>query len=283
MRQWRQEWVNVAPPEPQEPIQQNDIWAIELIHGMPKDSALLAPHSQELLRAARSGRLYKRPPPADEEEADADATQAATDKNEKKEEETAVKGFSIKLWKQIPRNNEGSGLSHLAKRRKATVTIASKTIEDKAVGPTVTRATVRRIDAAGNPYTEEVTLGDGQQVVGEIISTRVETTSAGAADGFVAPAPPPRRRPPPPKRKKAGPGRGKKKIKNPLPGEGQPAGVAPAGDGAPAAIKVEGQAENVRLPVYLTNHISEHTNIYQIGCLERRRQYAESRQRNGRW
>lgn len=236
----------MAPPLPQEPMQQNDVWAIELFHGMPKDSALLAPHSQELLRAARSGQLYKRPAPAEEEEAEAEIPQTA-EKNEKKEEETTVKGFSIKLWKQIPRNNEGSGLSHLAKRRKGTVTIASRTIEEKATGPTVTRATVRRIDAAGNPYTEEVTLAEGQQVIGEIISTRVEAAPAPAAEAFVAPVPAPRRRPPPPKRKsKAGPGRGKKKIKNPLPGEGQPAGVAPVGGGTAAVVKIEGQGENVR-------------------------------------
>ncbi|EFY89569.1 LYR family protein [Metarhizium acridum CQMa 102] len=244
VRQWRQEWVNVAPPLPQEPLQQNDVWAIELFHGMPKDSALLAPHSQELLRAARSGQLYKRPVPAEEEEAEAEVA-PAVEKNEKKEEETTVKGFSIKLWKQIPRTNEGSGLSHLAKRRKGTVTIASRTIEDRATGPTVTRATVRRIDAAGNPYTEEVTLAEGQHVVGEIISTRVEPAPAPAAEAFVAPVPPPRRRPPPPKRKsKAGPGRGKKKIKNPLPGEGQPAGVASAGGGTASFVKIEGQEEN---------------------------------------
>ncbi|KAK8929234.1 hypothetical protein VCV18_001896 [Metarhizium anisopliae] len=252
VRQWRQEWVNVAPPLPQEPMQQNDVWAIELFHGMPKDSALLAPHSQELLRAARSGQLYKRPAPAEEEEAEAEIPQTA-EKNEKKEEETTVKGFSIKLWKQIPRNNEGSGLSHLAKRRKGTVTIASKTIEDKATGPTVTRATVRRIDAAGNPYTEEVTLAEGQQVVGEIISTRIEAAPAPAAEAFVAPVPPPRRRPPPPKRKsKAGPGRGKKKIKNPLPGEGQPAGVAPVGGGTATVVKIEGQGENTEVVPPLT-------------------------------
>lgn len=247
VRQWRQDWVNVAPPPPQEQHQQNDIWAVELIHGMPKDSHLLPPHSQELLRAARSGRLYKRPAPPEEEDADAE-TATVPEKPEKKEEETQAHGFAIKLWKQIPRNVEAASVSHLAKRRKGTVTIASKTVEDKVAGPTVTRATVRRIDAAGNPYTEEVTLGDGHQVVGEIISTRVEVTAATNGDAL-APAPPPqRRRPPPPKRKaKAGPGRGKKKIKNPLPGEGQPAGAAPAGDGS-AAVKSEGQGENVGLP-----------------------------------
>ena len=247
MRQWRQDWVNVAPPPPQEQHQQNDVWAIELIHGMPKDSHLLPPHSQELLRAARSGRLYKRPAPAEEEDADAETT-AAPEKPEKKEEDTQAQGFSVKLWKQIPRNVEASTTSHLAKRRKGTVTIASKTVDDKVVGPTVTRATVRRVDAAGNPYTEEVTLGDGEQVVGEIISTRVEVTAATNGDVLASAPPPQRRRPPPPKRKaKAGPGRGKKKVKIPLPGEGQAvAGPAPMGDGS-AAVKSAVQGENVRL------------------------------------
>lgn len=216
---------------------------------MPKDSALLAPHSQELLRAARSGRLYKRPAPAEEEEADTDAAQVA-EKTEKKEEESAVHGFSIKLWKQVPRNIEGSALSHLAKRRKGTVTIASKSVEEKTAAPTVTRATVRRTDAAGNPYTEEVTLADGQQVVGEIISTRVEVASTATFDGFIATAPPQRRRPPPPKRKsKAGPGRGKKKIKNPLLGEGLAAAGATQTVVGVGSAKAHGSSGNVCLLV----------------------------------
>lgn len=193
----------------------NDVWAIELIHGMPKDSGLLTPHSQELLRAARSGRLYKRPVPTDEDEAEADNN--ANEKPEKKEEEAEPKGFSVKIWKQIPRNVEAPGIARLAKRRKNTVTIASKTLEDKAHGSTVTRATVRRVDAAGNPYTEEVTLAAGQAVKGEIISTRVETVQAPAAP--LAQIQNQRRRPPPPKRKtKAGPGRGKKKNRGGISG-----------------------------------------------------------------
>ncbi|KAG6061477.1 hypothetical protein E4U32_002961 [Claviceps aff. humidiphila group G2b] len=240
VRQWRQDWVNLAPPAPQEQAQQNDIWAIELIHGMPKDSHLLPPHSQELLRAARSGQLYKRPAPPEDDEVDIDAGQAA-EKAEKKEEDHAGQGFSIKLWKQIPRNSEGSGPAYLAKRRKGTVTIASKTVDEKTTpGSTVTRATVRKTDAAGNPYTEEVTLADGQQVVGEIISTRVEAVQIAAADGFAAPAPALRRRPPPPKRKsKAGPGRGKKKVKTELPGQGLAARVAQTAGGV-GSVSVHG-------------------------------------------
>jgi hypothetical protein len=242
VRQWRQETVNIAPPDPQEPHKRGDIWSIELIHGMPKDAGLLPTHSQELLRAARSGHLYKRPLPSEEDDNDHDAVQA--EKQIKKEEVHATNGFAIKLWKQVARNSE-TEYSHLAKRRKNTITIASKTPEDKFTGPTVTRATVRRVDAAGNPYTEEMTLQEGQRIEGEIISTRVEPVVA--RNGQDAPAATPqRRRPPPPKRKaKAGPGRGKKKIKQPLPEEGQPATGAGPADGTAATVKKEGEDATV--------------------------------------
>ncbi|EQL01511.1 LYR family protein [Ophiocordyceps sinensis CO18] len=244
VRQWRHEWASVTTLPQQEQQQQNDIWAIELIHGMPKDANLLPPHSQELLRAARSGRLYKRPAPEEDDvDVDADADAGAPEKPEKKEEDIEVRGFSIKAWKQIPRNVEASTVSYLAKRRRGTVTIASKTVEEKL---TVTRATVRRIDAAGNPYTEDVMLVEGQPVQGEIISTRVEI-APGAHTEAAAPAPPSqRRRPPPPKRKaKAGPGRGKKKMKNPLLGQRpQPGPVPSAGGAAAPIIKIEDQGEN---------------------------------------
>ncbi|KAL2210091.1 hypothetical protein CC79DRAFT_1330481 [Sarocladium strictum] len=237
VRQWRQEWVSVAPPVQQDIQPKSDIWAVECLYGMPKDIDLLPSHSQALLRAARSGMLYKRPSAPEDDEADAEA--ALPEKTEKKEEDAEDKGYTIKLWKQIPRNVEASDISRLAKRRKGTVTIASKTIETKVQGPTVTRATVRRTDAAGNPYTEEVTLTEGAHVDGEIISTRVEP-AAPTAPELMPPAPPQnRRRPPPPKRKpKAGPGRGKKKAKILPPGEN---GVVPglAADGT-TIVKSEG-------------------------------------------
>ncbi|PTB36588.1 hypothetical protein M441DRAFT_31171 [Trichoderma asperellum CBS 433.97] len=239
VRQWRHEWVNVAPPVQQEQQQQNDIWAIELIHGMPKDATLLPPHTQELLRAARSGRLYKRPLPNEDEEADNEANMQ--DKLEKKEEDTSAQGYQIRVWKQLPKNVEAPVISHLAKRRKNTVTTASRTIEEKVQGPTVTRATVRRMDAAGNPYTEEVTLSEGQRVDGEVISTRVESMPAAQPDTYAAvPQAAARRRPPPPKRKaKAGPGRGKKKSKQQPSADAQAARSVPAAAGVTAAVKTE--------------------------------------------
>ncbi|KAK8070871.1 hypothetical protein PG997_011074 [Apiospora hydei] len=232
VRQWRQEWVSVAPPPPAETTQKSDIWDVELPHGMPKDSQLLPQHTQELLRAARSGRLYKRPAPVEEEDADADA---APEKADKKDDDQSTKGFLIRAWKQIPRNSEGSTVSHLAKRRKNTVTLSSSLPAGLTSGPTVTKATVRRVDAAGNPYTQEVTLAEGQSVDGEIISTTVVPAPPANVnpDGTAAPTPV-KRRPPPPKRKPKGPGRGRKK-KLPL-----PASTRPEPSGAPGAVPTDG-------------------------------------------
>lgn len=213
VRQWRQVWVTITPPPPPELARKNDIWGAELPHGMPKDSHLLPNHTQELLRAARSGRLYKRPAPAEEEEVEAEP--AVPEKPEKKEEDISTKGFQIKIWKQVARNAEGSTISHLAKRRKGTVTLSSDLPAGAAPGPTITKATVRRIDAAGNPYTQEVTLNEGQPVDGEIISTTVVAVPVPSIS-IDAPTTPARRRPPPPKRKPKGPGRGRRK-KLPLP------------------------------------------------------------------
>ncbi|EFQ32708.1 hypothetical protein CGRA01v4_09357 [Colletotrichum graminicola] len=244
VRQWRHEWVNVEPPAPVETTQKNGIWDVELPWGMPKDVGLLPQHSQDLLRAARSGALYKRPAPVEEEETDADAL---TEKPEKKEDDASTKGFQIKVWKQINRNSEGSSVSHLAKRRKGTVTISSKTVSSHMPGATVTKATVRRVDAAGNPYTQEITLQEGQAVEGEIISTTVVPVAA--VDPMQV-APQRVRRPPPPKKKnKPGPGRGRKKkvLPLPAPAPGAPGAVGPV-DVAPVAPKVEG-AEGAETPV----------------------------------
>ena len=215
VRQWRQEWVSVAPSSQQEMTQQGDRWAVELPYGMPRESHLLPPHTQELLRAARSGRLYKRPAPTEEEEPDAEVDPV---KGEKKDWEPTSDGYTVKMWKQVPRNAENQTISHLAKRHKNTVTLASRAAAPQAAGPTVTRATVRRIDAAGNPYEQTVTLADGQQVDGEIISTTVvPVPTAAQGELGVQQTTPARRRPPPPKRKAKGPGRGRKKGKLPIP------------------------------------------------------------------
>ncbi|KAI2463584.1 hypothetical protein F4781DRAFT_416124 [Annulohypoxylon bovei var. microspora] len=238
VRQWRQEWVKVAPPTPSDTTQKNDIWALELPHGMPKDSHLLPTHTQELLRAARSGRLYKRPPPAEEEEVDPDA--ALAEKPDKKEEDPSTKGYQVKIWKQVARNAEGPTVSHLGKRRKGLVTLSSSLPAGPSSGPTIMKATVRRLDAAGNPYTQEITLNEGQPIDGEIISTTVIPAPVAAANADAsAAATPVRRRPPPPKRKPKGPGRGRKK-KLPLPVSTRPEAAIAGVDSATGGAKPSG-------------------------------------------
>jgi len=249
VRQWRQEWVTVAPTPPQDAGDQGDIWAVDLPFGMPKESHLLPAHTQELLRAARTGKLYKRSAPIDDEDLDLMDFDIG---KEKKEWEPSNEGFMAKAWKQVPRNAETPMVSHLAKRHKNTITLSSKAaVVPQAGGATVIRATVRRIDAAGNPYEQTVTLAEGQQVEGEIISTTV--VAAPAAPQSELPqqqATPNRRRPPPPKRKAKGAGRGRKKGKLPLaaPAPAAPA-PAPALASAPVAASVPHPAADGTPPV----------------------------------
>ncbi|KAH9206264.1 hypothetical protein DL95DRAFT_416699 [Leptodontidium sp. 2 PMI_412] len=205
IRHWRRDFVTVAPPPtPDSTTSQNDIWAVELPHGMPKDSHLLPQHSQDLLRAARSGKIYKRPAPADEEEVDPETI--IGDKPEKKDEDLKEKGFTAKSWKQIARHLEGPDVVYLAKRRKGLVTASSKPLPI----PTVTKATVKRIDAAGNEYVQDVVVPQGQVVEGEVISqTQIPDPNAPVGLAAVQATPP---RPRPKSKKKAkGPGRGRKK------------------------------------------------------------------------
>lgn len=177
---------------------------------MPKDSHLLPQHSQDLLRAARSGRLYVRRPPAEEEEVDAEATLG--DKPDKKDEDPKEKGFSVKTWKLVPKHQEGPEIEFLAKRRKGLTGMAVKTA--LIPGLMMTKARVKRTDAAGNTYIEDVVVAEGQALEGELISQTVIADSVVGSvgvDAVPALSIPPRRRPPPPKRKAKGPGRGRKR------------------------------------------------------------------------
>jgi len=212
VRQWRQEVISIAPPAPSEPKEQNDRWAVELPHGLPKEFPLLPPHTQELLRAARSGRLYKRS--AEEEEPDADGAEG---KGDKKDVEAVAAAYTIKAWRQVPRNNEGPTVSHLAKRPRNIVTISSKAAAPIISGPTARRVTVRKMDAAGNPYERTITLSEGQVVDGEIISETIIPAPAASTGDLTRQLTPVKKRPPPPKRKPKGPGRGRKKGMLPLP------------------------------------------------------------------
>ncbi|PQE06115.1 lyr family protein [Rutstroemia sp. NJR-2017a BBW] len=200
VRQWRREFVTVAPPPSQENNSaQNDTWANELPWGMPKDSHLLPQHSQDLLRAARSGRISKRPAPTDDDDADVDTS---GDKADKKEEEMRESGFTARAWKQVPRNQEGPDIDFLAKRRKGLVANVPK----PAPAPTVVKTTIRKTDAAGNEYLQDVVVPHGQTVEGDIVSqTTIPDPNAVEATPF-------RRKGPVGKKGRRGPGRGRKKI-----------------------------------------------------------------------
>ncbi|KAG9230939.1 hypothetical protein BJ875DRAFT_487481 [Amylocarpus encephaloides] len=238
VRQWRRDLVHVAPqPEQDNSKAHNDIWAVELPYGMPKDSHLLPQHSQDLLRAARSGRIYKRPPQVEEEE----NYPEVSEKQEKKEDDSKDRGFSARAWKQVARQQEGPDIEHLAKRRKGLVTHTKLA----PPVPTVVRTTVRRTDAAGNQYTQDVVVPHGQQVDGEVVSqTVVPDPSAPRTAGSFAPQPtPPRPKKLIQRKKTKGPGRGKRK--KPLPPTSVPQvapidGAAPVGGGSVPTVSTDG-------------------------------------------
>lgn len=247
VRHWRRELVTVAPPP--EPLtnenEKHDIWADELPHGMPKDYHLLPKHSQELLKAARSLKVSKRPAP-----------EAAKPKEV----------FSSRTWKQIPRHLEGPDVEYLAKRRKGLITVTSKP-QATSTGTTWNKATVRRTDAAGNMYVQDVVFAEGEQVEGEVISQSViqDTSAVGAGTPSLAAAkvPPPRKRHPPPKRKAKGPGRGRKKKMAPtsvLQGNGE------------GGVTSEGATEAGDVSILLSTIVNGLSNIYkdEIGYPGRR-------------
>lgn len=229
VRHWRRDYVMVAPPPPSQdsPVSQNDVWAVELPYGMPKDSHLLAQHSQDLLRAARSGRIYKRSAPPEEEEVDADAILG--DKTDKKDDDPKNSGFTARAWKLIPRHLEGPDVEYLAKQRKGVVTATKKFAS--SAPPVMTKATVKRMDAAGNEYVQDIVVPQGHHVDGEVLSQRIiqdpNTTALG--DASVVPS---KRKIPPPRKKSKGTGKSKKKKPNPPSSVPQSGGVPKSADGA---------------------------------------------------
>ena len=207
VRQWRQQVVTVAPPPEREENKKHDRWAVELPHGMPRDAHLLTPHNQELLRLVRSGKLYKKRPLPEEDDADADGIPG--DKQEKKDSAVSEGySFRVKKWVRLERSAEDAGINHLAPRHKGTITRPSNQLGTQVIGPMVTKATVKRLDAAGNPYTQEVIVPDGQAVDGEIISTSVVPAPEATGEAVLPIATPARRKPPIPQKKK-GRGRGR--------------------------------------------------------------------------
>jgi hypothetical protein len=181
---------------------------------------MLPEHSQQLLRAARSGRLLKPPaPPEDDHEM----------KDEEEEPKEVQTGFTVKKYVKVARHLEASEPEYLAKRRKG---LPSPYVNGQAVQPALRETKVKKLDAEGNVAVYKVLVPEGQAVEGEVQPTdaAIEVAPATAAPGTIVEGvgvvnaegvvvatdilqpTPPRRRPPPPKKKRGGPGRGKKKV-----------------------------------------------------------------------
>ncbi|KAF2132248.1 hypothetical protein P153DRAFT_364675 [Dothidotthia symphoricarpi CBS 119687] len=182
---------------------------------------MLPDHSQQLLRAARSGRIYKPPaPPEDDNEM----------KDEEEESKDVQTGFTIKKYIKVARHLEAPEPEYLAKRRKG---LPSQYVHGQ-VQPAMRETKVKKLDAEGNVSVFKVLVPEGQAVEGEVQPTddAIEVVPIAAAPGTIVEGvgvvnaegvvvasdimqqTPPRRRPPPPKKKvkRAGPGRGKKKV-----------------------------------------------------------------------
>jgi len=192
---------------------------------MPRDYHLLPPHSQALLRAARSGNVFRPPPqpledekegPLGEEEDGGEGDVVGTER-----------GFVAKKWTVVPRHLEGPEPEYLARRRKGLPSMYMGPLGVGTMGP-MRKVKVRKTDSEGQTFVWEVLAPEGQVVEGEIFED-VEMTEAPApgtvvegvgvvnaegvvvaGDAMMQPTPP-RRRPPPPRRKPKGPGRGRRK------------------------------------------------------------------------
>ncbi|TQS37967.1 hypothetical protein Golomagni_01537 [Golovinomyces magnicellulatus] len=160
VRQWRRGLVTVDPTAVSENnTQQNNIWAVELPYGMPKDSHLLPQHSQDLLRAARSGKIYRGSAPIEEEEADTEIITG--EKPEKKDETPQDHGFLAKAWKQVPRHLEGPDVDYLAKKRKGLKKAPERLT--RSLEPTFAKTTVKKVDAARIEHVPDVLVPQRQQ------------------------------------------------------------------------------------------------------------------------
>jgi len=181
---------------------------------------MLPEHSQQLLRAARAGRVYKLPAPVE------DDNEVEDEEKEHKEVQT---GFTVKKYVKVARHLEATEPEYLAKRRKG---LPSQYVMNGVAQPALRETKVKKLDAEGNATVYKVLVPEGQAVAGEVQPTddAMEVAPATAAPGTIVEGvgvvnaqgvvvandiltqTPPRRRPPPPKKKRGGPGRGRKRV-----------------------------------------------------------------------
>jgi hypothetical protein len=225
INQYREVEITIGPNSSDTKQTEKDFSILGPELPMPKDSHLLPEHSQQILRAARRGRVYQPPAPLEEDRENMD------DEDEHKE---VQQGFTVKKYVKVPRHLEGPEPEYLAKRRKGLPSQYAPTNGQPNMQPAPLRETkVKKLDSEGNVNVYKVLVPEGQTVEGEVQATdpaAAELAPAAAAPGTVvegvgvvnaegvvvvndiAQQTPPRRRPPPPKKKRHGPGRGHKKV-----------------------------------------------------------------------
>ncbi|KAL8906397.1 MAG: hypothetical protein Q9207_002058 [Kuettlingeria erythrocarpa] len=191
---------------------------------MPRDSHLLSPMSQALLKAARSSEVAKKLPSQPLLE---DDKENGEDDEPTGDVET---GFMAKRWAAVPRHLEGPELEFLAKRRKGLPSAYTGPPGQASAIIPMRKTKVKKVDADGSATVLDVLVPEGHTVDGEVVEGEAGVTQAPApgtvvegvgvanAEGVIVAGDqmlptPPRRRPPPPKRKAKGLGRVRKKKK----------------------------------------------------------------------
>lgn len=232
--------VSLAPPPSETDIEKAlDKWADP---AMPESSHLLLPHTQQLLRIARSGKYGTKRKTAPDAEPDGDEFNAreeegVPDEILAKPTHTEEKGFVARKWRQVPEAAlvpEHLHWEFLAKRRKGLPSYyhGGATEISTAGLPQIARRKTRVqrvLDAAtGESVIYEVLALEGQVLENELPAdsqmqathlepgTTIEGLGTADDDGLISLVPsgtsaPSRRNRPPPK-KKGGPGRGKKRV-----------------------------------------------------------------------
>lgn len=232
--------VSLAPPPSETDVEKaQDKWADP---AMPESSHLLLPHTQQLLRIARSGKYGTKRKTAPDAEPDGDDFNAREEEGVPEEilakpVHVEEKAFLARKWRQVPEASlvpEHLHWEFLAKRRKGLPNYYHGGAADPSVAgmPQVVRRKTRVqrvLDAAtGESVIYEVVALEGQVLENELPAdsqmqatplepgTTIEGLGTADDDGLINLVPsngvaPSRRNRPPPK-KKGGPGRGKKRV-----------------------------------------------------------------------
>ncbi|KAI6817130.1 hypothetical protein KC340_g14504 [Hortaea werneckii] len=230
--------ISLAPPVSEIADGKEDKWGEP---PMPRDSSLLQPWTQQLLRLARSGKVgtSKRKASSDAFEIDEERAEAEEAAAEEAKPTLEDRGYVAKKWKPVPESMlepESKHFEFLAKRRKGLPSMYGPEVSAAPVVP-MRKTKVRRttISVEGGEQVTvvyEVMVPEGQVVEGEVTDPTelVELQAISAVPGAVVEGlgiandegvivaehlkpsvQAPRRNRPPPK-KKGGPGRGKKRV-----------------------------------------------------------------------